>query len=228
MFAKHLSSNARTSRFGRASIISVPCGHASESVVCLRPRVSFGHAGSGRMAPSFGPAAIPVELTRGHKILRNLANMYGQADGGDLSIVPRVPEMLKTLTVDEVRYTHADVSSLFKDGRSIESLVDELCSSSIDPLQAKFLELDVVHWGSPGNMHYWTLRNRRLHCLKEYQRRLRLRSQGSSDQVKIRAYVLPLEHRAVYAKFAECYSTKDSGLSVVVRTSSRARRQQQT
>jgi len=192
-----------------ASVISLPCGAERYT---LRPCRTSGQAAWSVL----GAPPISVELSRGGKVLRNLSLMHGPADGGDLSGVPRDPEQYLVLPVDEIFFTHGDVSDHFKDGRPIMSLVDELVLGKHDPATAIFLELDVVWADRPPR--YWSFRNRRLYALKVYQQRLR--AQGR--QVLVKVCRLPLDDLRVLSKFAECWSTQDGGLSVEVRHSSRA------
>jgi len=202
VFAQHSSCSA--------SVISIP---RNGKAYTLRPSHTAGQSGG----QAFGPPPQSVELSRGGKILRNLGQMHGPADGGNLSAVPRELHQYKEVPVDEVLFTHSDVSDHFKDGRPIWSCVDELERERINPLDVKFLELDVVRAGSSPRL--WSLRNRRLYCLKEYQQRLR--KGGRQVQLHVKVCLLPLEDFNVLSKFIERFSTQNGGLSVEVRRSSK-------
>eukprot|EP00933_Yihiella_yeosuensis_P075015 TRINITY_DN84144_c0_g1_i1.p1 TRINITY_DN84144_c0_g1~~TRINITY_DN84144_c0_g1_i1.p1 ORF type:complete len:515 (+),score=81.19 TRINITY_DN84144_c0_g1_i1:47-1546(+) len=168
---------------------------------------SSGHG--TETVPSFGPAPRLVEQTRVEKVLRNLQLMRGPADGGDLSYVPR--EQYEDIQVDDVRFTHDTISSRFKDGQLVQSLVDKLRRGEVN-LSTPGLSIDVVQFDG----HLWSLRNRRLFAFKEYQRQLRAESVIGEEKVKVRICVLPLTNSAVMAKFIDCFSTQSNGLSVTV------------
>jgi len=150
------------------------------------------------------------ELTRAAKVMKNLS-MRGSADGGELLEATR--QEPRILPVRDIRFTHADVSSLFKDGRSIESLVDELQSGK-DPLDMEF-SLDVVRFEG----QWYSLRNRRLWALHEHRKRCL--AQGKSGNVLVKTTELSLSERAVCSKFFESLSTENEGRSATVRISSR-------
>lgn len=196
---------------GCASVLSVARGAAP---VALRPvlRTKRDEA----PAAVFGPVPVPEEVTRIGKVGRNLWRLRGTPDGGDLSEVPR--EEAREVPVDEILYTHDDVSSHFKDGRSIESTVEQLVSGKLDPLLTPFLWLDVVEFEG----RLWSIRNRRLCALKSYQRHLR--REGSAAEVLVRVFVIGVWQGSAAAlyKFLESFSTQDRGQSVEVKPSSRA------
>merc|ERR1712113_1327378 len=102
------------------------------------------------------------------------------------------------------------------DSRPITATLTDLVSGVADPGTSPFLLLDVVDF--QGGI--WSLRNRRLCALKAYQHYLR--RHGSSQQVKVRACVLPLSSAAVFVKFGECLSTENDGYSVEIRRSMRS------
>jgi len=197
---------------GRASVLSVARGAAP---VALRPAPGVPGRDS-RTTAVFGPAPASDELTHMGKVCRNLARMRGPPDGGELADVPR--EEARVVPVDEIRYTHDWISTHFKDGRTIASLVEELAAGLADPLQTPELQLDVVQFEGA----LWSIRNRRLHALKEYQEYLR--QQGLATQVQVLAHVICQINgpRAALYKFLECLSTQVEGRFVEVRPSSRA------
>ena len=120
------------------------------------------------------------------------------------------------LPVDQIVQTHASISKRFTDGRSFEDLIEGLNSERIDPMNSPFLKLDVVHW--PGRGHF-SLRNRRLCCLKLHQRHVH------PKVVKIRVRIFPLnagfvqlmEANPMYEAFMRAYDTRDRGRSVNIR-----------
>jgi len=164
------------------------------------------------------PLPVPQEQTPQAALLSNLkglARLHGPRDGGDLAHVPRGrPDRFP---VQMLRWTHKDPSDHFKDGRSIDSLVDDLEAGRVR-LDEPFLSLDVVEFDGC----YWTLRNRRLVALRKYEKRLR--DKGLSDEVYAFVHLLPLTNPAVLVKFLEGFSTDTWGESVELRESSKTRR----
>merc|ERR1719296_381448 len=139
---------------------------------------------------------------RQQKIFRNLLLLRGPPDGGDLLDVPRSATV--EVPLDEVYFTHDDVSDLFRDGRPLDDTIDELFNKKCDPFDSQF-QLDVVRHEEK----LWSLRNRRLYCLKQHQEKLRERAlmrQMPPPSVKIRVYILSLEYGAVLAKFLDSFS----------------------
>lgn len=138
------------------------------------------------------------------KKLRNLQRMRGLADGGDLSSVPRAEPV--TLPLDEVLFSHDTVSDHFKDGRPISALTDELCLGRASLESTPELVLDVVRFEG----QYWTLRNRRLYAIKQFQREVRMRF-NPLFPANVRVQILDLYHGPVLFKFIDCFSTQNGG-----------------
>lgn len=67
--------------------------------------------------------------------------------------------------VRHVRFTQGSIGSRFRDGRTFSQLVEDLISGEKDPLKERFLHLEAVCVRGK----YFSLANRRLHCLKIYQ-----------------------------------------------------------
>ena len=61
-----------------------------------------------------------------------------------------------------------DVVVAMKRRRIHYVVLQDLREGTIDPLRARFLHIDVFAWPGHG---FFTIRNRRLHCLREYQNR---------------------------------------------------------
>lgn len=89
------------------------------------------------------------------------------------------PSSRRIVPVDEIRFTHDTISETFKDGRFLEELIADLIHGEVHPLKDEFLCLEVVLYR--GRLH--SMNNRRLHCLKEFQR-LRLESKGNNAKFK--------------------------------------------
>eukprot|EP00927_Polykrikos_kofoidii_P003331 TRINITY_DN11320_c0_g1_i9.p1 TRINITY_DN11320_c0_g1~~TRINITY_DN11320_c0_g1_i9.p1 ORF type:complete len:1182 (-),score=219.67 TRINITY_DN11320_c0_g1_i9:15-3560(-) len=164
--------------------------------------------------PFFGPTQLQPELLRGARVLRNANIMHGASDGGDLLKVPR--EDTVTVPVEEIRFTHFDVSDHFKDGRPLVSTLDDLIAGRAHPLTSPFLVLDVVRVDDI----LWTFRNRRLAILKAFAGYLH--QQGSDVDVDVRVHMLSPSSDRVIAKYVESKSTQCHGVHVVVRRSTRS------
>ncbi|CAK9008157.1 unnamed protein product [Durusdinium trenchii] len=91
------------------------------------------------------------------------------------------PTLAAEMIVDvrELRYSQLTIQGRWfkeEDGqprRSLEELIDALKAGSINPMQADFLKLTVVlKMDSQGQKALFSTDNRRLYCLKEYQREI--------------------------------------------------------
>ncbi|CAE7947479.1 dis3l2 [Symbiodinium sp. KB8] len=102
-------------------------------------------------------------------------------------------QSILNIPVDEVLYTQESCGTLFSDGqRSLQQLVEELVEGRHDPLTSEFLWLEAV--SKRGKL--FSNDNRRLWCLKEYQRRC-----GREVWIRIRVEKLPPAAR----RFVERY-----------------------
>lgn len=111
---------------------------------------------------------------------------------------------LRQVSVNNIHFTHDSIKPCFRDGRRLEDLISQLLSREVCPLQSDFLRLDVMN--VDGKL--FSENNRRLYCLKEYQK------QASYDvQVSV------LETRAVgrTLKFLRAYTTRCGGHNVMLR-----------
>ncbi|CAK0900037.1 unnamed protein product, partial [Prorocentrum cordatum] len=123
---------------GHVSVVSVAMGAAA---VTLRGQPATQLQDGSRNMLDFGPAPPLVDLTRLGKVLRNLASMRGPADGGDLNEVPRSDP--KMVSVDELRFTHGEISDHFKNGMTITDTVSQLENGTVSLFSSEFI-LDVV------------------------------------------------------------------------------------
>jgi len=108
--------------------------------------------------------------------------------------------------VDDVRFTHNDVRECFGDGRKLGELIDDLMSGVVSPLRDDFMVLECV-WA---NKKWRSLNNRRLFCLKEFQKL-------SGKKVMCKIKVSRVINDPVLNKFMRSNSTKNGGASVVIR-----------
>ena len=68
------------------------------------------------------------------------------------------------VTVARVFQTHDCISGHFTDGRLFCDLINALDFGKVDPMTSPFLKLDVFDWPGKG---FFSIRNRRLFCLKK-------------------------------------------------------------
>lgn len=120
----------------------------------------------------------------------------------------------KTIKVSKLRYTQEKMSNYFRDGKSLDALVDSLKSGQVSTSSA-FLKLNVVHWPQKG---YFSIDNRRLWCLKRFQ-------ESERERVCVAVRVFPLSKEFVdhmtshpkYLSFLRHYDTRCDGKEVQIR-----------
>ena len=84
----------------------------------------------------------------------------------EVSLWPSEPLRIE-LKVDEIEYTQSWISSQFKDGKQFEDLLNDLDNGKVDPCVHPNMCLEVVEQEGI----YYSIDNRRLYCLKEYQKK---------------------------------------------------------
>ena len=89
-----------------------------------------------------------------------------------------------TVQVDKLRFTQSGCSERFFDGRPLEATIGAILGGAVDPLSAEWLVLRVVK----RNGMLLSMDNRRLYCLKEAQRRTRLRDAARDVWVRAQVY----------------------------------------
>ncbi|CAJ1404526.1 unnamed protein product [Effrenium voratum] len=114
-----------------------------------------------------------------HKILEQVTH-----EGADLR--ESMPFKEKTMPVDEVFFTHGQVSPQFRNGGSLTQLLGDLRRGRLLPQTDPRLRLDVVKLAKVRSVN-----NRRLWVLKEFQQELR-RHRPKSDTVKVAVRLHPL------------------------------------
>jgi len=104
---------------------------------------------------------------------------------------PRQPEhppprsklkSLKFFSVKEINFSQDTIAKNFKDGRTFDELLRMLRKGTVDPMRTRFLKLEVYF----KDRRLYTLNNRRLWCLKEYQK------EQPERNVRVRVSVKPL------------------------------------
>eukprot|EP00928_Gymnodinium_smaydae_P011456 TRINITY_DN14226_c2_g1_i1.p1 TRINITY_DN14226_c2_g1~~TRINITY_DN14226_c2_g1_i1.p1 ORF type:complete len:809 (-),score=59.60 TRINITY_DN14226_c2_g1_i1:101-2497(-) len=116
--------------------------------------------------------------------------------------------------VREINFTHASISTKFLHGNAsgadLETLVEDLRSGRIDPLNHRDLVLEAVWFGS--RLH--SLNNRRLWALQQYQ----LLRFSEAGEVRVRVKVLPWSESATIKRFVKTFDSQTAGETVSCRT----------
>merc|ERR1712232_1422977 len=94
------------------------------------------------------------------------ANIKSGAGAGDCL----GPPTLEILRVSDIRFTQEKCGGKFQDGRTLMQLVSELCAGQHNLMEARFLQLEVISKRERHGRVYLSNDNRRLWCLKEYER----------------------------------------------------------
>merc|ERR1712187_964713 len=81
--------------------------------------------------------------------------------------IQRGPFEVMLLPVRALKYTQQNIGPNFQDGRPLNQLVADLQSGKVDP--ARHLCLEVVKRWERGEEVLYSLDNRRLYCLKQFQ-----------------------------------------------------------
>lgn len=93
------------------------------------------------------------------EIAADLPFRRGNAQIGDAKV--------KIVPLEDLYFTHDSIANRFRDGKTLQRLIDELCSGHVDPMNAKFLILEA--YNVQGKL--MTMNNRRLYCLQQFQKR---------------------------------------------------------
>ena len=118
----------------------------------------------------------------------------------------------RVVDVSEVRFCQRSMKRRFQDGRSLEELIRGLISGRIDPLTAEFLKLTCVEKEDEYKRYaLFSKDNRRLYCLKEYQKRC------SFKPVPMRVKVLPWRDVMEACMFRRNYDTETDGHEIILR-----------
>ena len=107
----------------------------------------------------------------------------------------------------DILYTQDSCKNVFSDGTTLEEVVQQLTAKLRDPLHDPFFILDVVDWDG----RLFSVDNRRLYCLRQYQERL-----GESRVVQVRIRL----HRwlDVLDRFWYHFTTVNGGTAIRVRS----------
>eukprot|EP00438_Fugacium_kawagutii_P013347 Skav207016 [mRNA] locus=scaffold2740:100796:101746:- [translate_table: standard] len=120
----------------------------------------------------------------------------------------------KTIKVSKLRYTQDKMSNYFRDGTSLDALVDGLKSGQVATSSA-FLKLNVVHWPQKG---FFSIDNRRLWCLKCFQK---FKKKAVSITVRVfplsKEFVVHMTSHPEYLSFLRHFDTRCDGKEVQIR-----------
>eukprot|EP00397_Hematodinium_sp_SG-2012_P000604 GEMP01000605.1.p1 GENE.GEMP01000605.1~~GEMP01000605.1.p1 ORF type:complete len:1845 (+),score=340.38 GEMP01000605.1:31-5535(+) len=145
-----------------------------------------------------GPANVRRDLSMGQKVLEDIIKENKENNAASLS-GKNIP--VTRVSIDEVFYTQHSISSTFGSGlhagKPLDTLVEDLL---IGVTQPEFLELS----GAKFRNRIFSLNNRRLYCLKQYQNMT-----GGKTFINIK--LQPLD--AFTARFISGFSTADDGAS---------------
>jgi len=131
----------------------------------------------------------------------------------------------KVIEVSKVRFTHDAITGNFADGRTFADLIHQLVKGEVDPLKAPFCRLKALDI----NGDFFSLSNRRLHCLKKYQERVRhtvyvkldvTKVQDSNQQRLLLFYMTSCNQSGVppaMRHFMRSFTTRNGGEKVTVR-----------
>ncbi|CAE8594255.1 unnamed protein product [Polarella glacialis] len=125
----------------------------------------------------------------------------------------------RVVDVSELRYCQRTIKKLFRDGRSLHTLVTQLKSGEVDPMTADFLKLTVMERPERGGgSSFFSKDNRRLWCLKELQR---IRD-GSPVPVRVKfvSWAVQQDHWVLQEelrRFSANNDTQNGGYDVILR-----------
>ena len=132
-----------------------------------------------------------------------------------MAVKPEPPEE-GFLKVRDLRYTQGSCSETFNGGPyrgcKLEECIAGLIAGKDDPTRAPWLTLDVVKTTQDGKL--WSIDNRRLKCLKEYQKYLDQSGTDKTVLVKARIHRWTEMHR----RFWKHNDTTCKGKDIHVRT----------
>ncbi len=113
--------------------------------------------------------------------------------------------------VNHVRYTQSSCSCVFRDGRSLEQSVADLVDGRVDALRDEWLTLDVVLL----NGKLYSVNNRRLYCLKQFQILVR---HSCTVLVRVRLHRWnSISQGHICKQFRKHFTTECDGESIFIR-----------
>lgn len=144
--------------------------------------------------------------------------MIGQK--ASMAVKPEPPEE-GFLKVKDLLFTQDSCSEIFKRGpyrdRKLEECTAGLIAGKDDPTRDKWLTLDVVKDTQDGKL--WSIDNRRLKCLKDYQEYLDQSGTHKTVMVKARIH----QWTETHCRFLDHRDTRCHGKDIRVRTNKRPR-----
>jgi len=122
------------------------------------------------------------------------------------------------VAVNDLKYSQRTCGDVFSCGRPCLDLVRDLRAGKVDPLTASFLTLDVIQKRDRrGRLALYSTDNRRLWCLKKFQR-------FTNGQVKVRVRMLPEEYYNMFVRFSRNLDTDTDGRHIRVREGAKPKR----
>mmetsp|Transcript_76973 Transcript_76973/g.249386 ORF Transcript_76973/g.249386 Transcript_76973/m.249386 type:complete len:125 (+) Transcript_76973:687-1061(+) len=120
------------------------------------------------------------------------------------------------VNIRDVRYSQGSIGRRFRNGRPLASLVEDLVSGGVHPMEDNFLILDAawLRGRRSGEPAYRSFDNRRLHCLKRCYELYKW-----PEQVRLRVYTLP----KIVQKMLRNSSSDNNGQQVSIRGGGRSR-----
>eukprot|EP00931_Biecheleriopsis_adriatica_P074449 TRINITY_DN484_c0_g1_i1.p1 TRINITY_DN484_c0_g1~~TRINITY_DN484_c0_g1_i1.p1 ORF type:complete len:519 (+),score=78.69 TRINITY_DN484_c0_g1_i1:45-1559(+) len=176
----------------------------------------------GASGGASGPVKIDLHLgPRERAALSSATGGVLQASNGaacgSAGSSPTLPPSLaveRVVDVSDIRFSQRSMKRRFQDGRHLEELIRglQLKDPRCNPMTADFLKLTVVEkLDSRGQRALYSKDNRRLWCLKEYQRR------ESGRPVPVRVKILPWMDVVDAMKFSRNYDTQTDGREIFIR-----------
>lgn len=137
-----------------------------------------------------------------------------------MAVKPEPPEE-GFLKVKDLLYTQRSCREIFKGGpyrgRKLEECTAGLIAGKLDPTRTQWLTLDVVKDTQDGKL--WSIDNRRLKCLKEYQKYLDQSGTDKTVMVKARIH----QWTETHCRFLDHLDTWCHGKDIRVRNGKRPR-----
>jgi len=145
------------------------------------------------------PAGPPPQQKQGGRP-RHHKGKGGKGDG-------RGGRKTERVHVAKIHFSQNSIGSFFKCGKSISSTLEELQEGKVTT-EEKFFKIEVVMFDDK----YYTINNRRLWCLKEYQKTL-------SSRLEVQVKMIAMD--PAIAAFFRNFTTTNGGTEVEIRPPAR-------
>lgn len=187
--------------------------HPNVSTMQIQPFVNSSSAMLGAYAPLAYPLLPTPSLPPAISSSIGAGGFYS-GTGDWLTALPPSLAVERIVDVSEIRFSQRSMRNRFQDGRSFEELIRALQMGDprCNPMTAEFLKLIVVEKAdASGQRALYSKDNRRLWCLKEFQKR------EGSRPVPVRVRILPWHDVLEACKFSKNYDTENDGREISVR-----------